>query len=230
VTDQPMEDMERDTNQMSQSPSLCRSGCGFYGNPSSDGLCSKCYKDAVKRKQSAPTPQMSQTSNPSVSHSTAGRNSPILPTVDSSANSLLSTSLDNNNLNTASPTVPSAIPSTAQDLIKLEGSANQENSNQSNAVANANCEKDVTNASPQTPQTEANGSDAPKTGKKKKNRCTKCKVNVGVIGFPCRCGGTFCSTHRYANEHNCSFDYREHGAEEIRKNNPQVIGEKVTKI
>lgn len=49
-------------------------------------------------------------------------------------------------------------------------------------------------------------------------------------GFPCRCGGIFCSTHRYANEHSCTFDYREHGAEEIRKNNPQVIGEKIQKI
>lgn len=49
-------------------------------------------------------------------------------------------------------------------------------------------------------------------------------------GFPCRCGGIFCSTHRYANEHSCSFDYKEHGAEEIRKNNPQVVGEKITKI
>jgi len=66
--------------------------------------------------------------------------------------------------------------------------------------------------------------------KKKKTRCTKCRVNVGVIGFPCRCGGIFCSVHRYANEHSCGFDYKEHGAEEIRKNNPQVVGEKIQKI
>jgi predicted nucleic acid binding AN1-type Zn finger protein len=66
--------------------------------------------------------------------------------------------------------------------------------------------------------------------KKAKNRCSVCKVRVGVIGFPCRCGGTFCSVHRYANEHSCSFDYREHGQEEIRKNNPQIVGEKIQKI
>lgn len=87
-----------------------------------------------------------------------------------------------------------------------------------------------------------------KTQKKKKMRCPICRANLGIIRklnqindlncillifiteFECRCGGFFCATHRYANEHNCSFDYKEHGAEEIRKNNPQIIGEKVQKI
>lgn len=50
------------------------------------------------------------------------------------------------------------------------------------------------------------------------------------LGFPCRCNGLFCSVHRYSNEHNCTFDYKQLGAQEIRKNNPLVVGEKVKKI
>ena len=34
-------------------------------------------------------------------------------------------------------------------------------------------------------------------GKKKKNRCLKCNKKVGLTGFPCRCGGLYCSLHRY---------------------------------
>jgi AN1-type zinc finger protein 5/6 len=30
--------------------------------------------------------------------------------------------------------------------------------------------------------------------------------------------------------HECSFDYRELGAQEIRRNNPVVVGEKIQKI
>ena len=39
-------------NQNTQQPSLCRAGCGFYGNSSFDGMCSKCFKDALRRTQS----------------------------------------------------------------------------------------------------------------------------------------------------------------------------------
>ena len=49
-------------------------------------------------------------------------------------------------------------------------------------------------------------------------------------GFTCRCGGLFCSVHRYSNEHRCTFDYRNLGAEEIRRNNPVIKGEKIQKI
>ena len=51
--------MERNSeNQNFPSPPtmMCRTGCGFYGSASNDGMCSKCFKDALKRKQQNPSP------------------------------------------------------------------------------------------------------------------------------------------------------------------------------
>ncbi|XP_049770483.1 AN1-type zinc finger protein 5-like [Schistocerca cancellata] len=72
--------------------------------------------------------------------------------------------------------------------------------------------------------------DPEKKTKKNVNRCAVCNRKVGLTGFLCRCGGLFCAVHRYSDKHQCTFDYREMGAEEIRRNNPVVVGEKVKKI
>lgn len=48
---EPSSPMERESNPMQ---ALCRSGCGFYGNPATDGLCSLCFKEALKKKQQPP--------------------------------------------------------------------------------------------------------------------------------------------------------------------------------
>ena len=90
-----------------------------------------------------------------------------------------------------------------------------------------------------------------KDAKKKKNRCAECRKKVGLTGvyeqmfyhsvcllikinlptgFQCRCGGLYCAVHRYSDKHHCTFNYREHGAQEIRRNNPVVVGEKIQKI
>jgi len=72
--------------------------------------------------------------------------------------------------------------------------------------------------------------DNEKDGKKKKSRCLSCKKKVGLTGFTCRCGGLFCSIHRYSDKHECGFDYKALGAEEISKSNPVVVAQKVAKI
>uniref|UniRef100_A0ACD5WC42 Uncharacterized protein n=1 Tax=Avena sativa TaxID=4498 RepID=A0ACD5WC42_AVESA len=62
------------------------------------------------------------------------------------------------------------------------------------------------------------------------NRCLSCRKKVGLTGFKCRCGDTFCSMHRYADAHKCTFDYKKAGREQIAKQNPVVKADKVTKI
>lgn len=55
-------------------------------------------------------------------------------------------------------------------------------------------------------------------------------VSVSLAGFECRCGGLYCSLHRYSDKHECTFNYKEMAQEQIRKNNPVVVGEKIQKI
>uniref|UniRef100_A0AAY4EAM4 A20-type domain-containing protein n=1 Tax=Denticeps clupeoides TaxID=299321 RepID=A0AAY4EAM4_9TELE len=44
--------MAQETNQ-TQVPMLCATGCGFYGNPRTNGMCSVCYKDFLQRQNSS---------------------------------------------------------------------------------------------------------------------------------------------------------------------------------
>lgn len=50
------------------------------------------------------------------------------------------------------------------------------------------------------------------------------------LGFTCRCGGLYCGEHRYDQAHNCNFDYKSVEREEIRKNNPVVVSDKIQRI
>ncbi|KAL6894223.1 hypothetical protein ACP4OV_008321 [Aristida adscensionis] len=62
------------------------------------------------------------------------------------------------------------------------------------------------------------------------NRCVSCRKKVGLTGFRCRCGGTFCGMHRYSDAHSCGFDYKAAGREQIAKQNPVVVAAKIAKI
>jgi len=45
-----------------------------------------------------------------------------------------------------------------------------------------------------------------------------------------RCGGNFCSLHRYAETHRCGFDYKLEGRRVIEQNNPLITADKLPKI
>ena len=53
----------------------------------------------------------------------------------------------------------------------------------------------------------------------KAGRCEKegCGKRLDLTAFPCKCQKKFCPAHRYAAEHDCSFDYRGSAKEELLK-------------
>ena len=87
-------------------------------------------------------------------------------------------------------------------------------------------------AEPQIPATEKQTPTAEEQQQppQRPNRCTVCRKRVGLTGFMCRCGTTFCGTHRYPEVHGCTFDFKSAGREEIAKANPLVVAAKLRKI
>lgn len=193
--------MERESNPMQP---MCRSGCGFYGNPAQDGLCSVCFKEALRKKQQPPVSSTPVPASSPISSSISLQNANV-----AAASSL---SIQQPNIvehNTAQPTVL---------IHNLQSTSEKDNQPTDESESCSG------------PSNQDDEKEGDKDAKKKKNRCVTCRKKVGLTGFECRCGGLFCAIHRYSDKHECSFDYREHGAAEIRRNNPVIVGEKIQKI
>lgn len=73
---------------------------------------------------------------------------------------------------------------------------------------------------------------APEQKPVSKTRCQVCRKKVGLTGFKCKCSpdAVFCGTHRYAEAHECCFDYKAAAAKKIAAANPVVQAAKVEKI
>lgn len=71
----------------------------------------------------------------------------------------------------------------------------------------------------------------PMKAKKKQKRCFLCGKKTGLAtSYQCRCGNNFCATHRYAESHDCSFDYKTEGRKLLEQSNPLVSAPKLPKI
>lgn len=93
-------------------------------------------------------------------------------------------------------------------------------------------EKSVPAASSSVPELEAVVEPEPVAAAEvvRPSRCAACRKRVGLMGFICRCGTTFCGTHRYPEQHGCEFDFKGVGRVAIAKANPLVKAEKLEKI
>ncbi|MCP9260273.1 hypothetical protein DINM_003642 [Dirofilaria immitis] len=269
-----------------QTTTLCRAGCGFFGSPSTEGLCSKCYKDYVKRKQD-----------------TTARVSPPLPAAVSSGTNMvtaISSTVSNTTCNADNTAATSSTVIIAEKLREVSCSQAAKSSEDMTAqlesvAAAVEAAGGITASSSATCSGVLSTSSCKRRGKqdfheniirlkaifgsgrspldfdldnsdclvarvmhfnffsvvsldtaagtdlttlnseahpipKKANRCHVCKKRVGLTGFVCRCGGLYCGEHRYDTAHGCSFDYKTMEREEIRKNNPVIVSEKIQRI
>ncbi len=69
-----------------------------------------------------------------------------------------------------------------------------------------------------------------KSKRPRKNRCHMCSKKLGLLPFECKCGGSFCPTHRYIEEHQCTFDWKQEGLDRLKQDNPQVVADKIIRI
>lgn len=61
-----------------------------------------------------------------------------------------------------------------------------------------------------------------------KIHCEKCRIKCRpALRFICKCNKTFCQSHRYPDQHDCTYDHRADAMATIQANNPKIVKDKV---
>jgi AN1-type zinc finger protein 5/6 len=63
-----------------------------------------------------------------------------------------------------------------------------------------------------------------------KKKCFNCKKKIKMINYECRCKNTFCIKCRLPENHNCSFDFKTDGKNNLSKKLIKVTTTKIIQI